>query len=39
MLRHGMTVYDALYAWCRHARGETHAWNPDALRHRAGTSG
>lgn len=27
MLRHGMVVYDALYAWCRHARGETHTWN------------
>src|SRR5450432_1146710 len=24
MLRHGMVIYDALYAWCRHARGETH---------------
>src|SRR5438105_639361 len=21
MLRHGMLVYDAMYAWCRHARG------------------
>lgn len=27
MLAHGMIVYDALYAWCRHARGETHTWN------------
>ncbi len=27
MLRHGMVVYDALYAWCRHARGERHNWN------------
>jgi hypothetical protein len=27
-LRHGFVVYDALYAWCRHARGETHTWNP-----------
>jgi hypothetical protein len=26
MLKHGMIIYDALYAWCRHARGETHAW-------------
>ena len=26
MLEHGMVVYDALYAWCRHARGETHTW-------------
>ena len=27
MLRHGMVMYDALYAWCCHARGETHSWN------------
>jgi rhodanese-related sulfurtransferase len=26
MLRHGMTVYDALYAWCRSLQGETHNW-------------
>jgi hypothetical protein len=32
MLRHGMLVYDALYAWRRHARSEPHTWNPDALR-------
>jgi len=32
MLRHGLVVYDALYAWCRHARGETHGWDPEALR-------
>lgn len=24
MLRAGMTVYDALYAWCQSARGERH---------------
>ena len=29
MLRHGMVMYDALYAWCRHAQGEAHAWPPD----------
>ena len=28
MLRHGFVVYDALYAWLREARAETHAWNP-----------
>ena len=28
MLRHGMTMYDAYYAWLRHARGETHHWSP-----------
>lgn len=27
MLAHGMVMYDALYAWCRHARGERHNWN------------
>jgi len=31
MLRHGLVVYDALYAWCRYARDETHAWNPQAI--------
>ena len=32
MLQHGLVMYDALYAWCRHARGETHTWNLAALR-------
>jgi rhodanese-related sulfurtransferase len=32
MLRHGMVLYDALYAWCRDGKSETHTWNPDALR-------
>jgi len=27
-LAHGMVIYDALYAWCREARSETHTWNP-----------
>lgn len=27
-LRHGLVLYDALYAWCKHARSETHTWNP-----------
>jgi hypothetical protein len=27
-LRHGFVVYDALYAWSRHVRSETHTWNP-----------
>jgi len=27
-LRHGFVIYDALYAWSRHVRGETHTWNP-----------
>ena len=29
MLRHGLVIYDALYAWCREGRGETHNWPPD----------
>jgi hypothetical protein len=28
MLRHGLVMYDALYAWCRSCRDETHAWPP-----------
>jgi hypothetical protein len=31
MLRHGMVMYDALYAWCQHAQGETHAWPPNMV--------
>jgi len=27
MLRHGMVLYDALYAWCRDARQERHGWS------------
>ena len=27
-LRHGMVLYDALHAWLRQAREETHTWNP-----------
>jgi hypothetical protein len=28
MLRHGMVVYDALYAWCAEGQGEAHRWPP-----------
>lgn len=28
MLTHGMTVYDALYAWCQTCQDETHSWPP-----------
>lgn len=28
MLRHGMVVYDALYAWCQSCQDETHNWPP-----------
>ena len=27
-LAHGMEIYDALYAWSKHARSERHTWNP-----------
>ena len=27
MLAQGLVMYDALYAWCCHARGERHSWN------------
>jgi len=27
-LKHGLVSYDALNAWAKHARGETHDWNP-----------
>ena len=30
MLRHGMIIYDSLYAWCRSLRDETHNWPPAA---------
>ena len=29
LLRHGMVVYDALYAWCRSCQGEVHSWPPN----------
>jgi hypothetical protein len=28
MLRHGLVMYDALYAWCRSCQHETHNWPP-----------
>ena len=28
MLKHGMVMYDALYAWCKHCQGESHNWPP-----------
>jgi rhodanese-related sulfurtransferase len=28
MLEQGMTMYDALYAWCRSLQGEEHSWPP-----------
>ena len=32
MLKHGMVLYDALYAWCRKGQDEVHTWNPAAYR-------
>jgi len=29
MLKHGMVVYEALYAWCRSCKEETHNWPPN----------
>ncbi len=29
MLKHGMVLYDALYAWCKDGQDESHTWNPD----------
>lgn len=28
MLRHGMVMYDALYAWCKNGQDERHDWPP-----------
>ncbi len=28
LLQHGFVLYDALYAWARYAKAETHTWNP-----------
>jgi len=28
MLRHGLVMYDALYAWCATLQNETHTWPP-----------
>jgi hypothetical protein len=32
MLRHGLVVYDALYAWCDKLQDETHTWPPAGYR-------
>jgi rhodanese-related sulfurtransferase len=32
MLKAGMVMYDALYAWCRGGQDEVHTWNPSAYR-------
>ncbi len=30
MLKQGMVIYDALYAWCKDGQDEGHSWNPAA---------
>jgi hypothetical protein len=30
LLRHGMVMYEALYAWCRSLQGEIHNWPPQS---------
>ncbi len=32
MLARGMVIYDALYAWCKEGKAETHTWNPEAYK-------
>ena len=32
MLKHGLVIYDALYAWCKSGQDEVHTWNPAAYR-------
>lgn len=31
MLKHGMVMYDALYAWCKSCQAESHNWPPQSL--------
>jgi hypothetical protein len=31
MLATALPLYDALYAWCEAAQGESHGWNPTAM--------
>ena len=31
MLEVGMTIYDALYTWCKHLEHERHAWYPSTV--------
>ena len=32
MLAQGMTMYDALYRWCKEGKAELHTWNPEAYK-------
>ena len=29
MLKHGLVLYDALFAWCKHCQEEPHNWPPN----------
>src|SRR5438132_13117760 len=31
LLARGFVIYDALYAWLQHAKGERHTWNPQRV--------
>jgi len=31
MLKYGMVIYDALYAWCRSLTQEKHGWYPEKM--------
>lgn len=31
MLKHGMVIYDALFAWCQSLQKETHDWNSSKI--------
>jgi hypothetical protein len=31
LLAVGMTIYEALYTWCRHLHEERHAWHPESV--------
>jgi len=31
LLVRGFVIYDALYAWLLHAKGERHSWNPQRV--------
>ena len=32
MLELGMTMYDALYRWCKEGKSEIHTWKPEAYK-------
>ena len=31
LITRGFLIYDALYAWLQHAKGERHSWNPQRV--------